>query len=517
MSNQRINMNKLRQIIRLKDAGTSHKALARRLGLSRTTIVRYVQRLQASGLSYPQLLTLSDAELDTRFEPVVSVDLPSDSRYATLQALFPALEVQLKQVGVTRQLLWQEYRTRHPDGYLYTQFCHNFRRWLQGQQVSLHQEQKAGEKVLVDFTGQLLSIVDRQSGQVTPVQVLVAVLGASQYAYVEAVMSQQQAVFINALENALHYFGGVPLAIVVDNLKAAVHQASRYEPSVNETFEDFALHYQTSVLPTRPAKPKDKALVEGAVRIVYQRIFAPLRQQVFFDLACLNKAIQEALLAYNGLRFQGRPYSRQDLFDRVEKASLQALPAQRYPLRHYRWARVQKNAHVLLSEDKHYYSVPYRYTGQRVKLVYSASGVDIYQHYERIAFHARDYRPFQYTTLADHLPSTHRFVAEWNPERFQKWAADIGPQTKVFITALLASKKHPEQGYKASMGVLSLAGKVGKQRLEKACNRALYYQNYSYRTVHNILEKGLDNCPESDPSPVTLPLHENIRGKDYYQ
>jgi transposase len=319
------------------------------------------------------------------------------------------------------------------------------------------------------------------------------------------------------LENALQYFGGVPQGIVVDNLKAAVHQASRYEPRVNETFEDFALHYQTSVLPTRAAKPKDKALVEGAVRIVYQRIFAPLRQQVFFELASLNVAIREALLAYNSLHFQGRPYSRQDLFERVEKASLQALPAQRYPMRHYYWARVQKNAHVLLSQDKHYYSVPYRYTGQRVKLVYTASGVEVYDNYERIACHGRDYRPFQYTTQADHLPSTHRFVSEWNPERFKKWAADIGPQTKGFITALLNTKTHPEQGYKASMGVLALASKVGKQRLENACNRALYYQNYSYRTVCNILEKGLDSWPAPDALEECLPEHDNIRGQHYYQ
>jgi transposase len=291
---------------------------------------------------------------------------------------------------------------------------------------------------------------------------------------------------IAGIERALIYLGGVPQALVPDNLKAAVKKACRCEPLLNESFEDFAAHYDLVVLPTRPARPQDKSLVEAAVNLTYRRIFAPLRDQVFFSLPQLNQAIQQLLPAYNQSHFQGRSYSRTNLFEEVEKPLLRPLPNQRYQLREYALAKVQKNCHVLLSADKHYYSVPYRYIGQKIKLCYSEGVVEIYASYERIALHERNIRHFGYTTKAEHLPSTHQFVASWSKARFEGWASKVGPQCLAFITSLLESKKHPEQGYKACLGVLQLEKKVGKDRLEKACSRALHYQNYSYRTIREI-------------------------------
>jgi len=521
-------MNKLRDIIRLKASGSSNQSISRQLRLSRTTLVGYLKQVQASGQSYQQLLALSEAELSAIVSPVVVHAPHTDaSRYGVLSAVFEYLEKELRRDGVTRRLLWEEYRKKNPDGYLYTQFCYHFSQWQQSRKVHMHLEHLAGEKLFVDFTGKKLSITDPNSGQVTEVEVLVCVLGASQYTYVEASPSQKKAFVIKGIENALRYFGGVPRAVVPDNLKAAVTKASRYEPLLNETFEDFAHHYGMAVLPTRPAKPCDKSsgpdtschrsTVEGAVNLAYQRVFAPLRNQVFFSLEQLNQAIHSLLPIYNQTRFQNRSYSRKDLFEQVEKPALQALPVEFYQLREYSLARVQKNSHVLLSSDKHYYSVPFRYVGQKVKLACNEQLVEIYSGYDRIAVHERNYRQYGYSTQAHHLPSTHRFVAEWNVERFEQWAAKVGPQTKVFIWALLQSKRHPEQGYKACLGVLSLEKKVGRDRLEKACSRALHYQNYSYRTVLEILDKHLEAIESAGEDTPVIPLHSNIRGQAYYQ
>ncbi len=382
----------------------------------------------------------------------------------------------------TRRLLWEEYLKKNPDGYRYTQLCHHFSTWQQSRKVHMHLEHTAGEKLFVDFTGRKLSITDPNSGQITEVEVLVCVPGGSQYTYVEALPGQKKAFVIRGIENALRYFGGTPRAVVADNLKAAVTRASRYEPLLNETFEDRTWpilshrrstnHYGMAVLPARPAKPCDKSLVEGAVNLTYQRIFAPPRNQVFFSLEQLNEAIHSLLPVYNQILFRNRSYSRKDLFEQVEKPAPGALPAESYQIREFSLARMQKNSHVLLSADKHYYPVPFRYVGRKVKLSCNEQLVEIYSGYDRIAVHERNYRQHSYSTQAHHLPSTHRFVAEWNVERFEQWAEKAGPQTKAFISGILQSKKHPEQGYgpqikssdlRSSLFRRTLAGEESRQ------------------------------------------------------
>jgi hypothetical protein len=276
------------------------------------------------------------------------------------------------------------------------------------------------------------------------------------------------------------------------------------------------LHHNTHILATRSRKPRYKALVEKAISIVYSRIFAPLRDRVFYSLEELNEAIRERLIDCNKINFKARDYSRLDLFHSVEKEALKSLPSEPYEIKKFALVKVQKNSHIYLSEDKHYYSVPYRFIGRKIKVAYSERRVDIYYKYQRIAFHKRDKRPYKYTTVKEHLPSAHQFVADWNPDKFINWAKAYGEDVRSYIIGMLNNNQHPEQNYKSCIGVLSLEKKYGKERLNNACKRGLYYSNYSYRVIRNILEKGFDKLQQQSVQQK-LPLHQNIRGKDYYQ
>jgi transposase len=518
MANTTISMSKLKQIIRLKTEGNSQRKIAQMVGIHRETVSNYLKQVLAGGISYEQLLTLEEHDLEELFEkpaPPAGID---QQKLGALREFFPYADKELGRVGVDRWNLWIEYKALHPQGYAYSHFCREYRRWNKQQDVAMHFEYKAAEKLFIDFTGKKLEITNRDSGEKIKVEVLVAVLGYSQYTYVQATESQRKECFIEGVENALHYFGGVPQALVVDNLKSAVTKASKYEPILNETFDDFGLHYQTVILPTRPHEPRDKALVEGAVNITYKRIFAGLRDEVFFSMSELNTAIAELLeKKYNAIAFKGKEYSRNDLFTQIEKAQLVPLPQDRYEIKYFKWITVLKSSHVYLLEDRHYYSVHYRYLGERVKLIYTRSKVEIYFKGERIAFHGRNPRAYGYTTVKDHMPSSHQFVSDWNPQKFLDWAQSIGDETKIVIEKILLSRVHPEQGYKSCVGILSFAKRLGKERLNDACKRAVEYQSYNYNSIKSILDKGLDKEQQKQDQQYSLPLHENIRGKEYYQ
>jgi transposase len=392
----------------------------------------------------------------------------------------------------------------------------NYRQWLKQTNPSLHIEHKAGDKVYIDFAGKKLQIVDKATGEIKAVEVFVSVLGCSQLTYVEAVMSQKKEDFIQCIENAFWYYDGVPQVIVPDNLRTAVKKANLYESLLNETFEDFVLHYQTHALPARVRKPKDKSLVEGGVKIVYQRIYRYLRDQMFYSLEDLNKAIRDLLQTHNNRQFKGRDYSRLDIYNELEKQYMKPLPASKYEIRQYAVGTVHKNCHVYLSTDKHYYSVPYQYIGKKIKIKYTSKNLFVYYKYEEIAIHLRDKTRYGYTTVRSHLPAEHQFVTDWNPERFIKWAEAIGPNTSRLIQHMLNRKQYPEQNYKSCLGVLHLEKKAGQQRLENACLRALDYQMYNYSIVKRILEKGLDLLEEKQLD-IALPEHNNIRGNNYYK
>ncbi len=520
MANKRLTMTTLRQIIRLRNSGKSCRAISHILGISRDSVSKYSSMFETSGLSYSDFEQMSDLELSKKFynKKISSEsDVSIDTKLEKLIESFPDMERQLSKVGMTRLRLWSRYKLENPKGYNYSSFCHHFHKWQKTSQVSMHFEHKSGDKMFVDFTGKKLHLTNPETGELTEVEVFVSILGASQLTYVEAVLSQKKEDFIMALENAIHYYGGVPQAIVPDNLKSAVHKSNKYEPLLNKTFDDFSHHYGTTILATRSYKPKDKALVEGAVKIVYNRIFAELSGMVFFNLTDLNNRIKEELEKYNSIKLTGKPSSRREIFESTERSELKALPVSRYEIKAYHQATVYKTSHIWFGKDKHYYSVPFHYIGKRVEIIYTKTMVEIYYKHERIASHVRDTKENAYTTVIQHLPSSHRFVSEWSPEKFLKWATEIGQPTLAYISSILQSKAHPEKGYKSCMGILSFVKKVGKDRLNSACLRASYYNSFNYMTVKNILEKRLDYIPIESEEQYKLPSHNNIRGSQYYK
>ena len=513
-------MSKVRNIIRLYTEGVSKQSIGDRTGLPRNSVKKYIRLFLASDKSPEELELMSDTELEQFFMDMVPRHyVEDDPRYIAAVAFFPGMEKALKHRENTKEKQWQHYIALNPDGYRVSQFKGYYIKWLKVRNPVMHMEHKAGEKMYVDYAGQKLHIIDPESGQEVPVEVFVAILGASQLTYVEASYSQKKEDFIGSCENALHFFGGVPNAIVTDNLKSAVIKGNRYEPTLNEAFRDFVSHYTMSALPAAPYKPKYKALVEGAVKIIYRTIYGMVKERVYSSLELINKAIGEALEQHNNRLLQNRPFSRRQLFEETERQTLRPLADHRYELKHRMIVTVMKNNYVNLTEDKHYYSVPYHFIGKKVTLLYSQSVVEVYHRYERIAIHNRSRQPYMYTTVNEHLASKHRYMSDWNPNTFIERAEEVGPETKQYIIELLNTRQHPEQTYRSCQGVLSFAARVGKERLNNACRRALQYGDYGYQTIKAILERGLDgNTDEAEPgSDQPLPPHDNIRGKNYYR
>jgi transposase len=515
MANKLIDMRKVRKVITLHHQGKSKVFISKYLSLSRNTVKKYIALYQLLNLNIEDINQKTDTQLEDLFSNNKTVN-PSPKLRAVYD-FFPYMERELKKTGVTKQLMWKEYYKKHPGGLKSSQFCEHYLRWSKKVNPVMHMNHKAGDKMFVDYAGKTLELTDKDTGQITEVQFFVAILGASQYTYAESSISQKKEDFIASVENAMHYFKGVPAAIVPDNLRSAVTKSNRYEPTLNETFLDFADHYGTTILPARAYRPRDKSLAEGVVKILYQRIYPALRGKTFYKLKDLNQAIWKELETHNDKKLTGRPTSRYELFMDVEKDKLSALPLHRYQVKELAFATVMQNGHVLLSKDKHYYSVPFAYIRKKVKIMYTETSVEVYYKYNRIALHERSTKPYNYTTLKEHLASTHKFVTEWTPQRFINWAATIDESVKEFITRLLEKKQHPEQSYKSCMGVLSYAKKVGNERLINACRRALDYNIYNYKIIQRILENSLDMITnEKDPSQ-SLPEHNNIRGKNYYE
>jgi transposase len=515
MPNHLTHMKKVRLIIRLYTEGVSKKTISEKSGCSRNTVKKYIRQFIALGMTFEELNKLNNTSLEELFK----TDPPSSSdKLETLRGYFPEMEKALKRKGVTREQLWRKYISEHPEGYKVSQFKEHYNRWRKQSAGVMHIEHKAGDKMQVDYTGNRLEIVDMDTGEMRPVEVFVAILGASQLTFVEASLSQKKEDFIQSCENALQYFGGVPQAIITDNLKSAVIKSDKYEPTLNEAFRDFTLHYGLSALPAGPYKPRHKALVEGMVKIIYRVIYPEIRKNTYTNLADLNRDILTELDKLNNQLMKGRPYSRRMLFEETERKTLQPLPLHVFEIRHKKFATVMKNNHVSLSVDKHYYSVPYEYIGKKVKLFYNQLDVEIFYQYERIARHIRDPRPFRYTTESEHLATSHRYITDWTPESFIERAEKVGTSTRVYITKVLERPQHAEQAYKTCQGILSLAKRVGNERLNNACTRADFFGEYTYKTIKTIIERKLDYTDLSrDDDIKTLPLHNNIRGKRYYK
>lgn len=506
-------MSKVRQIIKLFSQGIGKKKVALRLAVSKNTVKHYIDIFNRLQTSWDTLSKLSDLELNQIFHPVE--ELPPPDRLQQLLDYFPDMEKQLRKRGMTVHTQYDEYKNQYPQGYSETQFYFHYNNWSKKLKPSMHVEHKVADKMYIDYAGATLPFVDELSGEIKKAQVFVAILGWSQYTYVEAMENQTVQEFITGSENALRYFEGVPLGIVPDNLKSAVFKACRFEPQLNENFLAFADHYGIAILPARSRKPQDKAHVENMVRITYQKIYIHLPEKVILTLKELNEAIHSSLKKLNDGLLTGRNYSRSDQM-LLERPSLQPLPEKYYEMRTVKQLTVMKNGHVYLSEDQHYYSVPYELIGKKLKMQYSKSKVELYQNYQLIASHKRLRSPHNYSTDPAHMPPQHRYVTEWSPAFFMDKAKAIDPVVEYYISQVLEKKQHPEQAYKSCQGILSLAKRVGNIRLIKACKRAHEIGYYNYKIIDDILKNNLDKYEEETPTS-SMPSHENIRGGNYYQ
>lgn len=510
MSNNFITMSKLRQILKMYSQSLSKLYIAETTGVSRNTVKHYLRTFHSLGKSFEELDPLSDKELDDLFKRQFTVRHAAELK--EIYEFFPVAEKKLTRRGTTIADLWLEYEQAFPNGLGKTAFYGHYNLYRRRQAPSMHIEHKAGDKIFIDFAGATYPYVDTNTGEILQAQVFAAVLGASRLTYFEAVESQQTDDLILCCIHALEYFGGSPQAIVPDNLKAAVIKSHRFEPRLNQNFESFARHYSMSVVPARAYKPKDKALVENAVKLSYQKIYKNLGEDVV-SLSELTARIKELTEEYNNAMFSGRDYSRRMFFEETEKSTLQPLPVVAYELRQQVNVTVFKTGHILLNPDKHYYSVPYEFIGKKVKVLYSKSMVEIFYKYEKIAEHRRVKSKYNYTTVPEHLASQHKAILDWNPEKFLKEAREIHADVEFYLQKIFEKKPHPEQAYRSCAGILSFARRKGKDVLIAACRKGMHVDRYSFNFIEEIILGGKENLGNDPDEPGDMPDHDNIRGE----
>jgi len=516
MSKKRLSMRKIEEVLRLKfEANLSGRKIAASCGIARSTVAEYLARFKRAGLNWPLPAEMTQRQLERAL-------FPAPVRRSDIEHALPdweAIHKELKtkhQTHVTLYLLWQEYRLQQAGGYQYSQFCALYRQWLGKVDVVMRQAHRAGEKLFVDYAGQTVGVIDRQTGEVKTAQIFVAVLGASSYTYAEASWSQGLSDWIGAHVRALEYIGGVPEILVPDNLRSAVSKAHRYEPDINPSYQDMARHFGLAIVPARVRKPRDKARAEAGVLLVERWILAVLRKQTFFSLASLNREILRLLKALNERPFKKRSGSRHTLFVDIDQPALRPLPVERYEFATWRKVRVAPNIHVEV--DRSYYSVPYALVKKQLDARLTEHCVELLYQGKRVANHVRALTPGSYSTVPEHMPIRHQKQLEWTPQRLIRWAQKSGGATAAVVQQLLAARHHPQQAYNACFGIMQLGKGYGDERLEAACQRALMTGAIGYRHIASILKHGLDKqaLPEQQALTLTLPEHNNLRGSDYF-
>ncbi len=519
-------MRKIREILRLRYAEKlNQRVTALSVGVSPTTVYKCEIRAKEAGLSWPLPEEMDDAQLEALLypPPVASTEIraPLDCEH-----LYRELR---QRKGVTLMLLWQEYKAANGEAaYQYSQFCEHYRHYCETLEVVMRKHYRAGEKGMVDFSGDGFVVLDSETGKEQKAELFVAVLGASNYTYAEAFPSQELRYWIEGHIHAYEYFGGVPEITIPDNTKTAVVRPSFYDPELNPTYREMARHYRTAIIPARPRKPRDKAKVEGAVLITQRQIVAALRNHQFFSFAQLNETILEKLDELNRRPFQKLEGSRRTLWEQLDRPALRALPAVRYTFA--QWSRPKVNVDHHVEVEHHYYSVPSELIGRRIEARFTATTVEMFFRGKRVTAHQRSYIRGGYSTESEHRPAKHRAYAEWTPQRLIDWTRnDIGPMTSVLAEKIIGSRPHPEQGYRACLGLIRLCQIYGHDRLEAAAERALSVGAYSYRSIEAMLKRGLDRqpflsgarqrralaAPEMESGPG-MADHENVRGRDYY-
>jgi transposase len=496
----------IREMLRLAEGGFSQTQIAQSCNVARSTVQEYLRHAQVAGLTYKEVQELPDDELLKRLG---KEGKRVKRREANID--FARVSDEFRRPGVTLQLLWHEEVQQKGIDLSYSTFCRRFRAWSVSSKVVMHQAYTPGEKLFVDYAGMKIGYVDRISGERKDASVFVAALGASSYTYTEATANEKLPSWLGSHCRAFEFFGGVTAAVVPDNLKAGVKNPWWYEPELNRSYQDFSEYYSTAVLPTRIQKPRDKAKVEKAVQEVERWVIAPLRDHVFYSTGEINDAIKPLLDALNTRRMRDYGASRQELFERLDREALKALPAKPYQFAQWKKARVNIDYHIEF--ERHWYSVPYYHVRQEVWLKVSEKFVEVFCNNQRITFHERGNEPYRYTTLPEHMPPEHAAVKSWTPERFLAWSKGIGIETHAFVQLLFSIKPHPEQAYRAVLGLQRLSEKYTPGRIEAACLRANHYKLSTLRSIRSILEHDWDRKPLTESIPQTvINAHANLRG-----
>jgi len=505
-------VRKVREVLRLKfELGLENRQIARSCSIPHSSVANYLKRAEAAGLTWPLPSGFDEAVLDTKLFPIISAnrEIPPPD-FASMHGQL------LRHKYLTLELLWQEYKKDNPDGCQYSWFCELYGRWARKLDIVLRQEYRAGEKMFVDHAGPMVPVVDSETGAMQEASIFVAVLGASNYTFCEAVWKRDLPSWIGSHTRAAEFFQGVAAVTVPDNWKAGVTAACYYDPELNPSYRDWAEHYGTVVIPARVRKPRDKAKVETGVLIVERWILAALRNRTFFSLAELNNAIRELLIGLNQRKFRKLDATREKLFEEIDRPALKPLPETPYEFAKWKAAKVHPDYHVEV--DRHYYSVPHQYTHEDVEVRIAEKTIEVYLKGNRIAAHMRSYLPGRHTTLEEHRPEKHQAL-QWTSESMVEKGRIIGPNTANALQKIMDERKHPELGYRACMGVLRLGKRYSNERLEAACRRSIAMDVCSYRSIKSILEKSLDRealTPPETPA-VHAEIHPNVRGSNYYK
>ncbi len=508
MPAERIKMRKIREVLRLKhELGLSKTQIATSCNIGTTSIERYLAKAKLAELHWPLPPDLDDAALELLL-------YPSEARFRHEMPDFERIRQELKRKGVTLYLLWEEYKSSAPDGISYSRLCYLYRDFKKELPITMRQNHKAGEKVFVDYSGLTAPYVDRDTGEILEAEIFVGVLGASSYTYAEATKSQGLPDWIGSHVRMFKFFGGVPEVVVPDNLKSGVTKAHYYDPVVNPTYQDLANHYGVAVVPARVRKPKDKAKAEVGVQGIERRILAKLRDHTFFSVTEINAAIKPLLIEYNAVKFQKLPGSRVSEFIETDKPALKPLPKHDYS--YADWKKVRAGIDYHIAFEHHYYSVPSKYRQQQLDLRITNTMLECFCKSKLIAVHRRSYKR-GYTTVKEHMPKSHQKHVDWTPERLIRWAQKTGPQTTALIQTMLSSRPFVQQAFRACTGVMRLGKSYGQDRLELASKRALVFGAYTYQSIESILKKGLDRLPlTKDEGSSSIPVHDNVRGSNYY-
>lgn len=506
---RRLTMRAIRHILRLHASGESDRSIGRSVGAARSTVQDTLKRAKAAGLTWPLPADLTDTLLEQRLFARSGVKTGLRRRP---EPDWAALAREMKRSGVTMTILHEEYRAACPEGYGYSRFCDLMREFERRLSPTMRQNHVAGDKVFVDYSGKKLPIVDPATGEIRQAEIFVAVLGASNFTYAEATWTQQLPDWIEAHVRMFRFFGGVPKLIVPDNLKSGVHKASFYDPELNRSYGKLAAHYDVGVLPTRSRKPRDKSKVEVGVRFAQFYILGRLRNRTFFSLAEANAAIAQAVERMNTAPLRRLGISRRVLFETVERPTLAALPAEDYEFAQWQFARVGLDYHIEV--EGFFYSVPFGLIGEQVDVRLTQRTLEAFHKGERVAAHSRRYGGQAHGTQPEHMPASHRHYASWSPERFRSWAASFGPNTEMLIAAILAARRHPEQGYRTCIGVLRHMRGLSKERVEAASAKALAIRAFSYKGIVSLLDARTSPEPASPERPAIT--HRNIRGPGYF-